>query len=320
MEIPIIFIHKGYSSYLEYALRQVKFTNTNSEIILLGDDSNNSFPFITHININNYFSKATEFAKIYKHYSTNPYNYEIFCIQRWMILEDYIKSTKYSEVFVCDSDILFYTNITELLNSNFKGIDVGLIGCSAGLSFWKLNHLINLNKLIFESYKEREKEKKEKWENIIKTKEFGGVSDMTLIEEFYKENKNKIKIYDFLTVTNNSYFDANINVSSFHFDREYEFKRGRKQFSWADNTPFCYNHIINKNIKFNCIHFQGPAKYLMAKFYTGEKFRGKFYLDLKFKLLNFLAFHYKTFKIRHRFAFIFKWIQKLKSYKIVLFY
>ena len=313
MSFPIVFIHKGYSDYLEYSLRQAKHTNPDTEIILLGDEANNKFPFVTHVNIKDYFKSASEFAKVYKHYSTNPYNYELFCFQRWMILEEYLQDTKYSEVFVCDSDILFYANVTKVLKANFKDIDVGLIGCSAGLSFWKIIYLKKLINLIFDSYNKRINEKKNRWKNIIKNRQLGGISDMTLIEEFYNKYNSKLKIYDFLIVENHSYFDANINISSFNYEREYEFKYGKKQFTWTNNTPFCFNHILNKNIKFNCIHFQGPAKYLMSRFYRGNNFHSKFLLDCKFKFLNLLAFWYMFLKIRYRFSFFFDWLQKEKK-------
>ena len=67
------------------------------------------------------------------------------------------------------------------------------------------------------------KEKKVKFDNIVSAEKLGGVSDMSLIEEFFLKYKNKITLYDLLDVINDSSFDTNINVSSFHFDQEYEF-------------------------------------------------------------------------------------------------
>ena len=83
MSFPIVFIHTGYSDYMEYSLRQAKHTNPDTEIILLGDDVNDRFPFVTHVNIKDYFNGASEFAKIYKHYSTNPYSYNSRVSSEW---------------------------------------------------------------------------------------------------------------------------------------------------------------------------------------------------------------------------------------------
>lgn len=46
---PIIFCHYGNSDYLEYTLRQVKLTNPNNRVILLGDEKNKSIAEIAHV-------------------------------------------------------------------------------------------------------------------------------------------------------------------------------------------------------------------------------------------------------------------------------
>ena len=115
MPLPIIFIHTGYSSYLEFTLRQAKFTSPSSEVILLGDDANASLgSVVRHVNIRQYSKGASEFEKVYQHFSTNPYNYERFCLQRWFMLEEFMRSSGYQEVFVCDSDVLMYADINDI--------------------------------------------------------------------------------------------------------------------------------------------------------------------------------------------------------------
>ena len=92
---PIIVLHKGSSDYLKICLAQAKFSNPNSRIILLGDETNETLAKqvgAEHYLICNYFSKALEFEKIYKHYSTNSYNFELFCFQRWFVVDEFINS------------------------------------------------------------------------------------------------------------------------------------------------------------------------------------------------------------------------------------
>jgi hypothetical protein len=58
MAIPIFFVHKTNSSYLKYALKQARKFNPDSPIYLLGDESNNHYPFVIHVNIADYSASA----------------------------------------------------------------------------------------------------------------------------------------------------------------------------------------------------------------------------------------------------------------------
>ena len=305
--IPIIFIHKGYSSYLEYSLRQAKYTNPDSEIILLGDEANNRFPFITHVNIKDYFTKATEFAKIYKHYSTNPYNYELFCFQRWFILQEFLHTKSYNEIFVCDSDVLLYCSIHKVLIKNYPNIDVGLMYApmglvSAGISYWKLPHLSTFCNIIFNSCANTKTTLKF-WRKFTHTN-YLCMSDMVAVSEYFRQYRKTINFSSLIFLKSNQIFDININLSGCSKNNEFEYKKGKKKFVWKNKIPYSFNYDLNKYIKFNCIHFQGAAKYLIASFYTGKTFHKMHLLCIQFYILNITALLYKIFRLRSLFVFI----------------
>lgn len=48
-------------------------------------------------------------------------------------------------------------------------------------------------------------------------------------------------------------------------------KNGMKEFEWRDGKPFAYSFQINDFVLFKGVHFQGNAKYMMIKFYYGNK-------------------------------------------------
>ena len=76
----IIFIHKGDSWYLPYALHQCVKSNPSARVILLGDVANKKYNnIVEHQLIEDYSLEADEFSKLYQHYSTSSYNYELFC-------------------------------------------------------------------------------------------------------------------------------------------------------------------------------------------------------------------------------------------------
>ena len=319
MTLPIIFIHRGYSSYLEFSLRQAKFSSPSSEVILLGDDANECLgKIVKHVNIKDFSKAAIGFSKIYQHYSTNPYDYELFCFQRWFILLEYMISENINEVFVCDSDVLIYSDINNLHEELFLKYDLALAiygngPVSAGISYWKISPIKLFCELLRSSYTDNEKLKKIRqiWDTNRAEKALGGFSDMGVVADFCQEHKNK-KTYNLLEINQKSTFDSQINLRTDVYGGVYNFKFGKKIFKWGNDIPYCYNNSRGDYIKFNLIHFQGPAKYMMAAYYTGPDFNRKLLLTVKFRFLDILAFWYKILKIRYRFAFIFNIIFRLK--------
>ena len=145
----------------------------------------------------------------------------------------------------------------------------------------------------------------ERWKEKVRINKVGAISDMTLITEFLKNNRDSIMISSLNEVKENSVFDNDINCSSCFYSNEYAHSFGKKKIRWNDGIPFCFNISENKLIKFNCLHLQGPAKYLASAFYTGPKFQGKIAFDLRFFILNMMAYWYKKLKVRYRISFLF---------------
>jgi hypothetical protein len=319
MALPIIFIHKGYSSYLEFSLRQAKFTSPSSPIILLGDETNSHLSGLAqHVNMNDYFNSAEQFGRIYQHYSTNPYNYELFCFQRWLALEEFIFSSGFTDFFVCDSDVLLYTDINDVNAALFSHYIAALAiygpeCASAGISYWKISALSEFCRTLPAFFNDNNKllQLQKMWSYNREHNILGGFSDMTAATEF---NNAALpgSICNMLSVHDNSTFDTQINTSLGGDNEIYRFKFGKKVFTWQSGIPYCLNLTRNAQIRFHLIHFQGPAKYMMAFYYTGPNFHGKLKLYYKYLLLNTAAFWYKTLRIRYRFAFIF---DKLNSKK-----
>ena len=323
MPLPIIFIHTGYSSYLEFTLRQAKFTSPSSEIILLGDDANVRLgSVVRHVNIRQYFKSAAEFEKVYQHFSTNPYNYERFCLLRWLVLEEFMLSSGYQEVFVCDSDVLMYADINDINAGMFSTKDAGLAiygpeCASAGISYWKLPALSKFCKLLPTFYTDETKLNKIKalWEYNRANNILGGFSDMTAVTEFY-HSCGPEKICNLIAVYENSTFDTHINIPTGGDDEVYRFRMGKKLFKWKSGIPFCFSETRNTDIRFILIHFQGPAKFMTAFYYSGPWFKGRLKLTVQYIGLNTMAFWYKTLRIRYRFAFVFDYFFKKNQAKL----
>src|SRR5437868_4073869 len=111
MSIPVIFIHKGDHFYLNHSLNQVKITNPGNPIYLITDSITGRYDFVNYADIKKYNKGAAEFAGMYKHMSTNNYENELFCFQRWFILKEFCYDKKIDNFLYLDSDVLIYCNI-----------------------------------------------------------------------------------------------------------------------------------------------------------------------------------------------------------------
>ena len=114
--LPIIFVHTGNSNIISYALNQARKFNPDSEIILLGDESNSWVQKhgFRHFNVSDYYGMAEKFNDVYVHMSPNPIGYERFCFQRWMVIKEFLDSCEEIDRFVyLDTDVLLYSILTE---------------------------------------------------------------------------------------------------------------------------------------------------------------------------------------------------------------
>ena len=91
MSIPIIFTHTNNSLYLQLALLQAK-KSCKENVCLIGDQSN-AASFVRHFMLSDYDKSelCADFEKNYKHFSPNPYNYELFCLKRWFVALDFLQ-------------------------------------------------------------------------------------------------------------------------------------------------------------------------------------------------------------------------------------
>lgn len=267
----IIFIHKGKSKYLDLALKQAHKSNPDATIILLGENYNNRLNFVKYYNINEYKTEADNFKQYYKHFSTNSYNFELFCFQRWFILKDFINKHKIKQFFYCDSDVLLFNNLIK--DNNFKKFNFTLSEeFCAHNSFWNKSNEINLFCNFLKNVYTKNDQKTynqllDFWRNHQKNKKNGGICDMTLFNLYKKINHKKIG--ETSIIINNSTYDHNINTNKqggVKFQNIFKFKK----IIWINHIP--YVKTKDKNIiKFNSLHFQGNAKRYMERAYNNKK-------------------------------------------------
>lgn len=290
MNVPVIFIHKGDHFYLNYSLNQVKITNPNNPIYLITDTITNRYDFVNYADINKYFNGANEFAKVYKHMSTNGFENELFCFQRWYILKEFCKEKNFTDFLYLDSDLLIYCNIDSVFEK-FKDFDFTVSKklsphCCYFPSNDKLNKFCDfIPKLYTDSNYTDRFLTKHKYH--LDNKLNGGVCDMTAFNEYQKESFVKAK--DLSVIEDNEVFDDNINDAD-----DFVMKNGIKDMNFENGFYYGTLKDTKQKIKFNTLHFQGGAKKFIANHYLGnnlKKIKMKLMMD---ELLNSNQFFYKV--------------------------
>ena len=79
--IQIAFVHKGESWYLPYVLKQAIKYNPNQVVFINDSDDKYNYHGLSNVSISSLETPLSlEFRKTYKHFSTNPYEYELFLL------------------------------------------------------------------------------------------------------------------------------------------------------------------------------------------------------------------------------------------------
>ena len=264
--IPIIFIHKGDSFYLKYALENAKKFNPTSKIILIGDKVTIYPDFVEYYDMKNFVKYSKEFEKIYVHLNVSNPEIEMFCIKRWLVLLDFMEKIKLKRIFTCDSDVLLFQNVSEDAK-NFDTNDVVIVdGTNECLTL--LNNIKVLDcykKIVFGFY--------EKKANTLTRK--NRITDMT----FWKQlnDSKKFKIGEATKIIDNAFYDSGfLSQNYYNGKNDYNIKK----FVFINGLPF--GEINKKFVELKAIHFQGPAKFYMKPF---SKCKNNFMVYLRVKLL-----------------------------------
>lgn len=189
----IVIIHNGFAKYVVYALKKLKETNKNSNIFLISNNNYKKYSkYSTFVNINDCLKDdAKLFKSKYIHLGKSDLNYEMFCMQRWIILKDFMKEYSINECFYMDSDILIYSDLYEALIP-FNDYKISLAH-NLGLSMYikSVNILDEFSKfLLFKYTNENEINKlKEMYYNTgrVSNGVAGSISDMDISREFFSK-------------------------------------------------------------------------------------------------------------------------------------
>lgn len=265
MNIPIIIVHRGDTFYLKLVLEQIRLFNPHTRICLISDASTDKYCFVEHYNIDDYSKGADAFKMAYIHMSSNPYDYELICFQRWFCIRDFVKTQKIENFLCMDSDVLLYCNIDEVMQ---QYISYDFTTCNKqgpGCALFNISSISDFCEYMMSMYTEDIllNKMESMYQEIIDNKQLGGVCDMVAFVWF--QDNTKCNVIDIAIPTNGACFDGCIT-----WGQGFEMEDGKKKVYWIDNLP--YGKLMNDQslVRFYCLHFQGRSKYSMYKYIVDE--------------------------------------------------
>ena len=260
--IPIILVHRGNTFYLKPVLEHIRLFNPDTRICLLSDVSTKGkYSFVEHYSMDSYSEGAKAFEAVYKHMSSNPYEFELICFQRWFYAKDFAKAKGFEYFFCMDSDVLLYCNI-DIVLAKYKSYDFTICDrLGPGCTLFNISSITRFCDYMMSMYtKETLMEKvKSMYQGFVDREQLGGICDMTAFDWY--QNDEDCKVVDITIPENGACFDGCI-VNECGF----EYENGKKKVYWIDNLPYGRLKTDQSLIRFYCLHLQGRTKYSIFKY------------------------------------------------------
>lgn len=282
--IPVIFIHTGYQSYMEHTIHQAE--KTNKTVYLLGDEKNR-FVAKNWVSIEEYQSERyLKFKKIYKHMSSNPYEFELNCFRRFFVTYEFVKKHNVEKFVMLDTDCFSFTDFTKL---GFEEFDVALSmpkdqsnytwTASPHGSVWTIKALELFLDFLFYEYTDNICELEEKWEFHKKHNINGGICDMTLLY-LWVNSANNLKVLNTTQGYKGGVFDHFVSLSEGYEKNEYQLLKGImiKKMKFQNDVVY-FQKSDGKLIQAYTIHAQGKSKIFINTIARRENIFFAFYID-----------------------------------------
>ena len=253
----LVYIHKGYSWYVALALLNGQKFGSGT-VHYIGDVFGcwvarccgaRTWP------LDRFRKSADAFAKIYRHHSELGEEFELFCIQRWFILTEFMAACGLESCTYLDTDVLLTRNLDA---EHARTISFGLTytGYSAHVCF--VNQRTALQRccaFVTALYTHPSSEERlQQWHRqMVADAGGGGVSDMTLFHWFQKDHPDVLG--DYPSLFEDSPFDVSLEeVRGFQRDED-----GFKRLVWSKGRPSAVT-TDGRMIDLAALHHQGRGK------------------------------------------------------------
>jgi hypothetical protein len=194
----IVVVHRGNTRWLGRALRAAQISNAGVEIVLIGDSSGARLADelgVRFVDWADHATAAQALAADYVHMSSHGRDFELVCLQRWLILEAWMRRCAQSNIIAIDSDILVYTRLGDILEARCPADAVGFVHDSAHLAWIpNANAIGEICAVIREAYADPDHRliNKLRHEHLQRSSQ-GGVSDMSFFQLLARNGSGRVR-------------------------------------------------------------------------------------------------------------------------------
>lgn len=263
----IVIIHRGNSRWLSRTLRSACVSNPSARIVLIGDHESACVAQsleVEFVEWDRYAREADALDKVYCHRSTHGREFELTCLQRWLVLESWMVETGINDVVAIDSDILVFSELKQVL----RDVECNGVGCvhdSAHLAWIRsVDHLSAICDFVRMAYADTDhKLINEIHRDHLTHTDQGGVSDMSFFCWLMRDGSGRVSDIRGPHGKRKWCFDVTINDGIGGF----ELAHGLKKIEWHDHIPHAYHTSTREWLPFATLHFQGQAKQWMPEYF-----------------------------------------------------
>ena len=213
--MPIIFIDRSNSPYLQWSLAQAADSNSTSMIYLLGVEANNRYDFVEHYRAADFSQEAGEFNKAYAHRSSLSRPSELWRFQRWFILKEFMERANLKSCLYLAAETLLYCDVTDDVR-RFSHVDFALPGITTNnlMYLGESTALQEFCQFLRKVYTRRDQfhynEMVAHYANHRRHRLNGGVNDMVAFRMFAHHVRDNVRVLDVSEIIEGSAYDHDI--------------------------------------------------------------------------------------------------------------
>lgn len=271
-----MFSHRGSpNDYLIAAGLQAKVTNPSSPVFIFHDWDHVPQELSDHgvhcIHVRDYYGECSKVDQLWFNMSQNGSDYERWCMERWMIIRNFMRAHNFTRCFACDSDVLIFSEL-EPVWQKYKDFDFTVSHFTWGCTIINNIQVLDIfHDLVVELY---ERKTSLYWRVLdflgllTPGKDLQPLADTVLIRIFTDEMAAGFgfRWENTCTVINDGAFCPDLHDSFLPCEMEKEqldpldVHGPYRKIVWQDGYPFSPHRDTGKLVRMHCLHFQGRAK------------------------------------------------------------
>jgi len=254
----ILFIHRGVSWYLYYAVKQARFYHPQARIVILTDEESprELLQEASIHRLRDYWSSAAKLEKQLERLVSN--SHELFHLQRWFVIHEFLSRHRPARTVCLNSDVLVYGNLFR----DFQRMDeqtLGVVGYQSPSAV-----LVPDPSVVLHVCERIERLRRKELSFIepcrgrfLQTRERGRERSSAFLDA--------VKTLDLSVPEDGSVYDLSIQESDGFCARD-----GIKEITWVCSEPWVRRKDTGEDVRLKTIHCKGAAKCWILRFFTAK--------------------------------------------------